>query len=119
VLIARGKSVPSKERWRVLIGIFVGDLLLIRRGPAGRILRVAVGALARFLSRHKLSKAADWFAERGLAVVFLSRFTPDCDCPRTSPPDILRTRFWSFDGILSNRRGGVDTAAGRRHRAFG
>jgi hypothetical protein len=75
--------------------------------------------MARFLPRHKLEQAADWFAERGLAVVFLSRFTPGLRLPAYVAAGILRARVLVVSPDTFYRRRGVDTAAGRRHRAFG
>ena len=56
--------------------------------------------MARFLPRHKLEQATDWFVERGLAVVFLSRFTPGLRLPAYVAAGILQTRFWAFTGYF-------------------
>ncbi|HEV8146068.1 MAG TPA: VTT domain-containing protein, partial [Bryobacteraceae bacterium] len=100
VLIARGEIGSVEGTTACLIGIFVGDLLLYATGRLAGYSVLLWAPFARFLPRRRLEQAADWFAERGLAVVFLSRFTPGLRLPAYVAAGILRTRFWSFAGYF-------------------
>jgi len=100
VLIARGEIGSVEGTLACLIGIFGGDLLLYATGRLAGYSALRWGPLERFLPRHKLEQAADWFAERGLAVVFFSRFTPGLRLPAYVAAGILRTRVWAFTGYF-------------------
>ena len=100
VLIARGEISSVEGTLACLVGIFVGDLLLYATGRLAGYSALRWAPLARFLSRHKLEQATDWFVERGLAVVFLSRFTPGLRLPAYVAAGILQTRFWAFTGYF-------------------
>jgi membrane protein DedA with SNARE-associated domain len=100
VLIARGEISTVEGTLACLAGIFAGDLLLYGTGRLAGYSALRWAPLARFLPRRKLDQAGDWFAERGLAVVFLSRFTPGLRLPAYVAAGILRTRFWAFTGYF-------------------
>lgn len=100
VLIARGEIGSVEGTLACLVGIFVGDLLLFATGRLAGYSALRWAPLARFLPRRKLDQAAEWLAERGLAVVFLSRFTPGLRLPAYVAAGILRTRFWAFPGYF-------------------
>ncbi len=100
VLIASGEIGAVQGTLACLVGIFVGDLLLYATGRLAGYSALRWVPFARFLPRHKLEQAADWFADRGLAVVFLSRFTPGLRLPAYVAAGILRTRFWAFTGYF-------------------
>src|SRR5262249_55822466 len=72
------------------LGIYVGDLLLYFAGRAGAPIA------RRFAPAAKLDAAARWMADRGAAVVLLSRFTPGLRLPTYLAAGILRTRFGTF-----------------------
>lgn len=72
------------------VGIYAGDLILYFLGRAGAPIA------RRFAPAEKLDAAARWMAERGAAVVVLSRFTPGLRLPAYLAAGILRTRFWRF-----------------------
>jgi membrane protein DedA with SNARE-associated domain len=75
-------------------GIYAGDLLLFFAGRAGAPIA------RRFVSSGKLELAGRWMAERGAAVVLLSRFTPGLRLPTYLAAGILRTRFWTFNSYF-------------------
>jgi membrane protein DedA with SNARE-associated domain len=76
------------------LGIYVGDLLLYFAGRAGAPIA------RRFAPAAKLDAAARWMADRGAAVVLLSRFTPGLRLPTYLAAGILRTRFWTFNSYF-------------------
>lgn len=75
-------------------GIYVGDLLLYFAGGAGAPIA------RRFAPAAKLDAAARWMAERGPAVVLLSRFTPGLRLPTYLAAGVLRTHFWTFNSYF-------------------
>ncbi len=76
-------------------GIYFGDLLLYFAG------RLAAGPVARRLVRQeRLDRASQWMAERGAAVVLLSRFTPGLRLPTYLAAGILKARFWTFNSYF-------------------
>jgi membrane protein DedA with SNARE-associated domain len=76
------------------VGIYAGDLLLYFAGRAGAPIA------RRFAPAAKLDSAARWMAERGAAVVLLSRFTPGLRLPTYLAAGILRARFWTFNSYF-------------------
>ena len=76
------------------LGIYTGDLLLYFAGRAGAPIA------RRFVPAAKLDAAARWLADRGAAVVLLSRFTPGLRLPTYLAAGILRTRFWTFNSYF-------------------
>ncbi|MFN0170469.1 MAG: VTT domain-containing protein [Bryobacteraceae bacterium] len=73
-------------------GIYFGDLLLYFTGRlAGRPI------IRRLVPESKIASAARWMAERGAAVVLLSRFTPGLRLPTYLAAGMLHTRFWTFN----------------------
>ncbi len=75
-------------------GIYIGDLLLYFLGRAG------APVARRFAPAEKLDAAARWMADRGAAVVLLSRFTPGLRLPTYLAAGILRTHFWTFNSYF-------------------
>src|SRR5439155_5031414 len=75
LLVAQGKLSFFTGTAACLLGIFTGDLLLFLAGRfAGRPVR-------RFVSEEKMDRASGWLSERGMIVVFLSRFAPGLRLP--------------------------------------
>jgi membrane protein DedA with SNARE-associated domain len=90
LLVARGKIGFLAGTAACMAGIFAGDILLFLAG------RFAARPVFRYVSEQKVRKASEWFAHRGMAVVFLSRFAPGLRLPTYVAAGLLRTRFWSF-----------------------
>ena len=90
-LIARGQIELLAGIIACALGIYAGDLLLYFAGRAGAPIA------RRFAPAAKLEAAARWMAERGAAVVLLSRFTPGLRLPTYLAAGILRARFWKFN----------------------
>src|SRR5690349_19145494 len=91
-LIATGQLGLLPGILACAIGIYFGDLLLYFAGRlAGRPI------VRRLVSPNRLDRASKWMAERGAAVVLLSRFTPGLRLPTYVAAGLLRTRFWTFN----------------------
>lgn len=100
VLIAQGRLGFLSGTLACLFGIFVGDILLFL---IGRIVgRPALGwrVLRDYVSDESVRKASSWLSERGMAVIFLSRFTPGLRLPTYFAAGLLPTHFWSFTGYF-------------------
>src|SRR5437016_11907297 len=90
LLVTQGKVSFIPGTVACLLGIFIGDLLLFLAGRfAGRL-------ALRFAPQEKIERASSWIAERGLIVVFLSRFAPGLRLPTYLAAGLLRTKFWRF-----------------------
>lgn len=100
VLIAQGALGFLEGALACAAGIFVGDLLLFLGGRLGgrRVLRWR--PLARLLPRETLERGARWLDRRGLAVVFLSRFTPGLRLPTYFAAGLLPVRTGRFVACL-------------------
>jgi membrane protein DedA with SNARE-associated domain len=95
-LIAAGKLGFVPGVLACIAGIYFGDLLLYFAGRLiGRPI-VRWRPLRRLLSEEKLNRASVWLAQRGAAVVILSRFTPGLRLPTYVAAGLLQTRFWTF-----------------------
>ena len=93
-LIANGQIGLAAGILACAAGVYLGDLLLYCAGRAG-------APLARhFAPDTNLDAARRWMAERGAAVVLLSRFTPGLRLPTYLAAGIVRTRFWIFNAYL-------------------
>lgn len=78
------------------VGIYLGDMLLYL---AGRLF--GRGALKRrplrwVVSDDAVGRASRWFERKGIAVIFLSRFTPGLRLPTYVAAGVLRTSFTRF-----------------------
>lgn len=96
LLIAQGRMGFAEGTLACLGGIVSGDLALF---AAGRLLgRRALRwkPFARMVSEERLARASEWLAERGMSVVFLSRFTPGLRLPTYFAAGMLRTRPLRF-----------------------
>jgi membrane protein DedA with SNARE-associated domain len=90
-LIANGQLGLLPGIFACAFGIYIGDLLLYFAGRAGAPIA------RRFAPAAKLDEAERWMADRGAAVVLLSRFAPGLRLPTYLAAGILRTRFWTFN----------------------
>jgi membrane protein DedA with SNARE-associated domain len=77
-------------------GILVGDLLLYASGrlAGSRLLRWNFSQ--RFVPPTEIELAARWLDRRGLAAIFLSRFTPGTRLPLYVGAGIVRASWWRF-----------------------
>jgi membrane protein DedA with SNARE-associated domain len=96
VLIAQGKLGFVEGVLACLAGIFFGDILLFLTGRLIGRRALRWPALARFLSQERVDKASTWLSQRGLIVVFVSRFTPGLRLATYFAAGSLHTRIWSF-----------------------
>ena len=96
VLIAQGKLSFAEGVLACLAGIFAGDVLLFLAGRLAGRRALRWPLVARFLSPERVERAAKWLERRGLAVIFLSRFTPGLRLPTYFAAGLLPTTFSSF-----------------------
>jgi len=96
LLVAQGRIGFAEGTAACLVGIFLGDLALF---AAGRFIgRPALrwGPLARAISEERIDRGTLWLRERGLSVIFLSRFLPGLRVPTYFAAGLLRTRTATF-----------------------
>ncbi len=98
VLIAQGRLGWLPGIAACFAGIVAGDVLLYAAGFG--VGRPALRFLRRFVSEEKVERASSWLRERGLAVVFISRFTPGLRTATYVAAGMLRTPFLPFLGYF-------------------
>jgi membrane protein DedA with SNARE-associated domain len=96
VLVARGDAGFLPVALACLLGIFVGDILLVL---LGRLL--GKGArhhpwLSRFLRPGSLERAERWFQQHGPALLLSSRFLPGTRLPTYVAAGVLRVPWRTF-----------------------
>jgi membrane protein DedA with SNARE-associated domain len=100
LLVAQGRMTFVPAVAACLFGILLGDVLLFL---AGRWLgRPAVkrAPLSWFVSEDGVDRASAWFRQRGMAVIFLSRFLPGLRLPTYFAAGVLKTRLLVFTGYF-------------------
>jgi membrane protein DedA with SNARE-associated domain len=93
LLVSHGKLSFLAATLACLVGIFVGDLLLVL---AGRLLGRRLLERAPFrwiLTPQTLDRSERWFAAQGAKVVLVSRFIPGSRLPLFLAAGILRAPF--------------------------
>jgi len=103
-LVAQGRIEFLPAALACFAGIYVGDLLLFLAGRylGARWLKRA--PLKWVVSEERTERASDWLERRGLAVIFLSRFTPGMRLPTYFASGALgasATRFALFFAIAA------------------
>lgn len=96
LLIAQGRIGFVEGTAACVTGIFLGDLALF---AAGRFIgRPALRwrFLARVLPEERIERGTRWINDRGLSVIFLSRFLPGLRLPTYFAAGLLRTRAVAF-----------------------
>jgi membrane protein DedA with SNARE-associated domain len=88
--VAQGRVDLVPGTLACLLGIFSGDILLFLAG------RFAGRPILRFVSKEKIDRGSRWLSERGMIVVFLSRFAPGLRLPTYVAAGLLKTKFWRF-----------------------
>jgi membrane protein DedA with SNARE-associated domain len=96
VLVAQGRLGFIEATAACLLGILAGDLLLFLAGRCLGRPALRWAPLARLVPPAKVDEASRWLSEKGLAVVFISRFTPGLRLATYFASGLLRTRFRSF-----------------------
>jgi membrane protein DedA with SNARE-associated domain len=100
VLIAQGRLGFIEGSAACVIGIFAGDLLLYVVGRLTGPAALRFPPLARKLTLAQLQQASTWIAQRGLWIVFLSRFTPGLRLPTYFTAGLTGVPFGCFAGLL-------------------
>jgi pimeloyl-ACP methyl ester carboxylesterase/membrane protein DedA with SNARE-associated domain len=98
VLAGQGRIGFWAATFACLLGIFVGDLLLFL---AGRWLGrpwLTRRPVSWFVSEAAVERSSRWFAEKGPAIIFTSRFVPGTRLPTYFTAGLLRTPLWRFVG---------------------
>jgi pimeloyl-ACP methyl ester carboxylesterase/membrane protein DedA with SNARE-associated domain len=80
-LVAQGRLEFLPAAAACFIGIYIGDLLLFLSGRYLGSKALTRRPLRWFVSAERTERAAEWLERRGLAVIFLSRFTPGMRLP--------------------------------------
>lgn len=96
LLVADGRLGLIAASGACFAGIFVGDMGLYL---LGRLLgRPALGRrpLSWVVSEDAVERASRWFERKGIAVIFLSRFTPGLRLPTYVAAGVLRTSITTF-----------------------
>lgn len=101
VLIAQGKLDFVQGVLACTAGILTGDILLFLLGRLAGAAVLRWPPMARFLPPSRVDQASQWLSRRGLAVVFLSRFTPGLRLPTYFAAGILRTSLWRFAALFA------------------
>jgi len=96
LLIAQGRLGFAEGTAACLTGIFLGDLALFAAGRFAGRRALRWRPLARMISEEKLERGTQWLAERGLSVIFFSRFLPGLRLPTYFAAGLLRTRTATF-----------------------
>lgn len=96
LLVADGRLGMLAASVACFIGIFVGDMLLYLAGRTFGRPALTRRPLSWFVKETAVDRASSWFERRGIAVVFLSRFTPGLRLPTYFVAGVLRTRFVAF-----------------------
>lgn len=96
LLVANDRLDMVSASFACFIGIFVGDMLLYLAGRTFGRPALARRPLSWFVKEASVERASRWFERRGIAVIFLSRFTPGLRLPTYVAAGVLRTRFATF-----------------------
>lgn len=96
LLVADGRLGFVPGTLACLTGLVLGDLGLFAAGRCFGRAAAARAPLKWFVSDARIERASAWFRERGLRVIFLSRFTPGLRLPTYFAAGVLRTGFVRF-----------------------
>jgi membrane protein DedA with SNARE-associated domain/pimeloyl-ACP methyl ester carboxylesterase len=95
-LVAQGRLDFVPAALACFVGIYVGDLLLFLSGRVLGSKALARAPLRWLVSAERAERAAEWLDRRGLAVIFLSRFTPGMRLPTYFASGALGARTTTF-----------------------
>lgn len=96
LLVADGRLGLVAASAACFVGIFVGDMLLYLAGRTLGRPALSRRPLNWVVNEDSVERASRWFERKGIAVIFLSRFTPGLRLPTYVAAGILRTRFLTF-----------------------
>lgn len=96
LLVADGRLAFVPAALACFVGILVGDMLLYLAGRAFGRPALSHRPMSWVVSEAGVERASRWFERRGIAVIFLSRFTPGLRLPTYVAAGVLRTSFRSF-----------------------
>jgi len=96
LLIAQGRIGFAEGTAACVAGIFLGDLALFAAGRFVGRPALRWGPLTRVISEERIEVGTRWLGERGLSVIFLSRFVPGLRLPTYFAAGLLRTRAVTF-----------------------
>lgn len=96
LLVARGTIGFFPATLACLIGIVTGDLLLYAAGRFVGRPALRHRPLRWLVSEADLARTSAWFARRGPAVVFTTRFIPGTRLPTYLAAGVLHSRFVPF-----------------------
>ena len=100
-LVAQGRLPFFYAALGCFLGIFIGDMILYGIGRLFGRPALERRPLSRIVKKESLDTAAKWFDRKGIAVIFLSRFTPGLRLPTYLLAGALRTRFLSFAAFFA------------------
>ncbi len=100
VLVSQHKLGLIEGTFACLAGIFAGDMLLFLCGRLAGSFPWFRHQLNSRMSLLRLQQATAWFAQRGMVVVLLSRFTPGLRLPTYVAAGLLGSRPFAFAGYL-------------------
>jgi membrane protein DedA with SNARE-associated domain/pimeloyl-ACP methyl ester carboxylesterase len=95
-LVAQGRLDFWPAAAACFVGIYIGDLLLFFAGRFLGARALARAPLRWVVSQTRAERAAEWLERRGLAVIFLSRFTPGMRLPTYFASGALGARASTF-----------------------
>lgn len=96
LLVADGRLGFVPASLACFVGILVGDMLLYLAGRAFGRPALQRRPMSWVVSEAAVERASRWFERRGIAVIFLSRFTPGLRLPTYVAAGVLRTSFRAF-----------------------
>ena len=101
LLVADGRLGFVAAAGACFVGIFIGDLALFALGRLVGRPALAARPLRWVVSEAAVERASRWFKRRGVAVIFLSRFTPGLRLPTYVAAGLLRTPLGTFAGFFA------------------
>ena len=96
LLVADGRIGFIAASAACFAGIFVGDMALYWLGRTFGRPALTRAPLTWIVDESAVDRASRWFERKGIAVIFLSRFTPGLRLPTYVAAGVLRTRVKAF-----------------------
>lgn len=101
LLVADGRLGFAAATGACFVGILAGDLALFALGRLLGRPALAARPLRWVVSEAAVERASRWFQRKGVAVIFLSRFTPGLRLPTYVAAGLLRTPLLTFAGFFA------------------
>jgi membrane protein DedA with SNARE-associated domain len=96
VLVTQGHLTYLMGVAACFLGIFVGDFLAFIAGRVSARRAQQSKWLSHWITPEKVSSARQWLQRRGMAAVFISRFTPGLRVATYFSAGLLRMQWWRF-----------------------